>query len=129
MTCECGRTALVRISASRSPRSLVAQRHKIVSKRDHPLCRLCVRPLLLKPTIVSRGKERTYMTQQEALHYLAPRCIKGRPHTGTVFDSVGPIRYVGYVDQQGTVHPCGSGASYAVAICAARCEARCPSRR
>lgn len=69
------------------------------------------------------------MTSQEILHYLAPRCVKGRPHIGTIFDSTGPIQYVGYVDQHGVINPCGSGASLATAICAAQCADRCPSQR
>jgi len=129
MTCECGRPALIRISAIRNPRSLTARKHKTISKRDHPLCRICWQALLIGRLITPRTQEDQKMTPQEILHYLAPRCIKGRPHIGTKFGSTGPIQYVGYVDQHGTIHPCGTGASLAHAVCDAQCEVRCPSRR
>lgn len=129
MTCECGRTALIRIGAHRSPHSLMAKRHKVITKHDHPLCRICWRALFFTLAITIRTRAREKMTDQDALHYLAPRCIKGRPQVGTAIDSTRPIRYVGYVDEHGTIHPCGNGTSYATAINEAPCTDRCPSRR
>lgn len=57
MICECGRLTLVHISAIRSPHSLTAKKRKTVSKRDHPLCRLCWQVLLLGLLITPCTKE------------------------------------------------------------------------